>query len=170
VLPDSEEGQNFAKVFWTAMLEFTGGDMNLMFKLSELTEKTIRLDERWDEKHEAAHQYMHQAINSYFGIENFAPQSDAMVHLMNEASRLQAEGVPPESKKGQEFAKVFWDKLMEITGGDIELLEKLNNQVMQLESSAENKNTDFLSAHRFMQSTLEVYFSNQSEETGGLAT
>ena len=50
---------------------------------------------------------------------------DRHVHLLNEAIRLKAEGVPPESERGQAFAKAFWDMIIDFSGGDMSLLPKM---------------------------------------------
>ena len=48
-----------------------------------------------------------------------------------EAAKLQEEGVSPESKEGQGFAARFWKTMMELSGGDVALLQKLGDQMGQ---------------------------------------
>ncbi len=50
---------------------------------------------------------------------------EKFTRLQDEAIRLQKDGVPPESEKGQNFAKEFWEMLMDFTGGDMSMLPKL---------------------------------------------
>lgn len=45
--------------------------------------------------------------------------------LQDEAIQLQKDGVPPESERGQNFAKSFWEMILEFTGGDMSMLPKL---------------------------------------------
>lgn len=50
---------------------------------------------------------------------------ETYTRLQGEAIRLQKNGVPPESERGQNLAKEFWEMLMEFTGGDMSMLPKL---------------------------------------------
>lgn len=50
---------------------------------------------------------------------------DAITQLQEEAIRLHAAGVPPESEKGRGFAKRFWDVIVLFTGGDMSLLPSM---------------------------------------------
>ena len=70
--------------------------------------------------------------------------------LRDEAARLKVAGVPPESECGQEFAKAFWDMMMEFTGGDMTLLEKL----AEMGDKVENWTAD-----DFVQAALSIYFT-----------
>jgi len=59
VPPDSEQGQSFAKEFWDMILEFTGGDMSMLPKLSKLADKIGGdLD--------GANCFISQALEAYF--------------------------------------------------------------------------------------------------------
>ncbi|WP_040195641.1 MerR family transcriptional regulator [Candidatus Soleaferrea massiliensis] len=79
-------------------------------------------------------------------------------HLQNEAVKLQREGVPPESEKGQALAKAYWDMIMEFTSGDMSLLPKL----MEIGSFAgvdnEWKQKQLL-AITYIEPALDVYLS-----------
>jgi len=50
---------------------------------------------------------------------------DTFSRLQDEAIRLQAEGVPPDSEEGLAFAHEFWDMITTFTGGDMTLLPKM---------------------------------------------
>ncbi len=50
---------------------------------------------------------------------------ETFTHLLDEAVRLQKNGVAPESEKGQNFAKEFWDTIMDFTKGDMSILSAL---------------------------------------------
>lgn len=70
---DSGEGQNFAKVYWNMITEFTGGDMGMLPKLVELG-RFQNTDHAWKEKQEIANRYVEQALGSYFsrlGVDPF---------------------------------------------------------------------------------------------------
>jgi len=83
--------------------------------------------------------------------------------LYDEAAKLQKKGVLPESKKGQEFAKKFWTLLLEITGGDLELMQKLyNNSAEDLASDKTNGN-NFMELHHFIRPAINIYIEKQSK-------
>lgn len=64
---DSEEGQRFAKDYWDMITEFTGGDMAILPKLVEFSEKESGMDPAWKEKQDLASVYVEQALGVYFG-------------------------------------------------------------------------------------------------------
>jgi len=45
--------------------------------------------------------------------------------LLEKVSELQEKSISPESEQGQDFAKKFWDVVMEITGGDADMMSEL---------------------------------------------
>lgn len=64
-------------------------------------------------------------FRSHFDTDSALAMMETIKNLIGEAIRLQKKGVPPESEKGQNFAKEFWEMIMEFTGGDISMLFKL---------------------------------------------
>ncbi|HBB28667.1 MAG TPA: MerR family transcriptional regulator [Clostridiales bacterium] len=64
-------------------------------------------------------------FRSRFDKDSSLAMMETFTRLLNEAIRLQKDGVPPESEKGQNLAKEFWEVLMEFTGGDMSMLSKL---------------------------------------------
>ncbi len=82
---------------------------------------------------------------------------DTFMHLLEEAMRLQEEGVLPESEKGQSFAREFWEMIMEFTGGDMNIL----SQLIQMESSG-GMNDEWkqkqVMANAFIEPALGAYF------------
>ena len=79
--------------------------------------------------------------------------------LFGEAATLHDEGVLPGSETGQSLAKEFWDMLMEITGGDMVMLQKLN-EIAHSNVPDEYKNEYFVTARSFMGSAMEIYTKN----------
>ena len=55
---------------------------------------------------------------------------------MNKALQFQKDGVLPESKEGQDFAKEFWDKMIEFTDDDLSMIPKLI-EIMEKASDGE---------------------------------
>ncbi len=63
--PESEEGQKFAKEFWNMVMEFTGGDTDLLPNLVELG-KFEGMENEWQEKQRLANEYIEPALGVYF--------------------------------------------------------------------------------------------------------
>ncbi len=72
ILPESEKGLSFAKSFWDMVVEFTGGDLNILPKLIE----TIALDaphSEWKENQKIANAFIESSIEAYFATLNYDP-------------------------------------------------------------------------------------------------
>lgn len=83
---------------------------------------------------------------------------ETYTHLNDEAIRLQRDGVSPESEEGQEFAKAFWDMLMEFTGGDMSMLSKLM-ETENIDSPDNEWKQKQAIANAFIEPALGVYFT-----------
>jgi len=83
--------------------------------------------------------------------------------MIAESAKLQEEGVHPRSKKGQDFAKKFWEVLMEFTGGDMDLVFKISEQMAQSTSDKMHDET-MEKSREFMSSALETYLSKPERE------
>lgn len=64
-------------------------------------------------------------IRSRFDKESGIAFLQKFLHLQDEAIRLQEDGVPAESRIGIQFAKAYWDLILEFTDGDTAMLPKL---------------------------------------------
>jgi len=91
------------------------------------------------------------------GADTFAK---VMHDLSNKAIKLCSEGVAPGSAEGQSFAKEFWEKTVEVFGGDLSLLQEMNDQVVRIIADEKYQDEMFLATHNFSQSALEIYFAN----------
>lgn len=65
------------------------------------------------------------SLSTRFDIDSATVMTERVIRMLDTAAQYQKEGVKPESDVGQSFAKVFWDMMMEFTGGDMSLLTKL---------------------------------------------
>jgi len=73
-----------------------------------------------------------------------------------EAAMLYDEGVSPESEAGQKLAKGFYGLVMEITGGDTALMQKINAQM--LKSTSDEKHDEVMDKFRlFMVPAMGAY-------------
>ena len=88
---------------------------------------------------------------------------DTFNPLQEEAVRLQAEGVPPDSEKGLAFARAFWDMITTFTGGDMSLLPmmlELDENMDRMDGWNEAWKKRYKKARNFINPALEAYFTN----------
>ncbi|WP_342755810.1 MerR family transcriptional regulator [Kineothrix sedimenti] len=93
-----------------------------------------------------------------FDMDSGAAMMEAFTRLQSEAIRLQKDSIPPESEKGQDLAKEFWEMLIDFTGGDMNMLSKL----METESinGPDNEwNQKQAIASSFIEPALGAYFT-----------
>jgi len=92
-------------------------------------------------------------------------RAKAMIETMNRLNKksfqLEADGESPESEKGQEFAKEYWEMVMEITGGDMNLLLKLNKITEEMRKSDDAHWKEFSAFDKFLEAALYAYFASQ---------
>lgn len=101
--------------------------------------------------------------NRALGEENTTLMPNATNEFIDEAVKLHNDGLSPESEEGQDLAKRFWSWLMESTGGDMSLVQKINEQMMK--SAQDEKHDESMEKFRlFITSALEIFFSRLSEE------
>ena len=100
-------------------------------------------------------------VRDRFDTKSAALMSESIKQLMNRAIRFQEDGVQPESKVGQDFAKEFWDKMMEFIGGDMSMLPKLMKITEHVGGgAAENEwKKKQETANAFIESVLEIYLT-----------
>jgi len=167
--PNSEKGQELAKAFWEVLMDVTGGDMGSMQQLSEYAEKMNVTDANRLEL-SAANNFIQPAMEIYLntlflgelgeriGREKSEAFLDAMRGMNANIVKLQQEGERPEGEKGQHFAKELWTILMDVTGGDMALMQQLNEHVEKV-TVFNNQNESYVAANHFIKSALEIYLS-----------
>lgn len=79
--------------------------------------------------------------------------------LQGEAIRLQEKKISAESRQGLQFAKDYWDLIMEFTGGDSVMLSKLM-QMGQSDAFNEEWTQKQAQANVFIEPALGAYFSH----------
>jgi len=171
--PESERGQVFAKELWETMMELTDGDMGVMLRFNEQVQNVSGI---WGEKLIAANSYMQLALESYFrkpmlsGVAEHlsSEKTEELMGVFNglggRVMELQKNGVLPESRDGQAFAKLLWDTIMELTGGDMDAVAKLNQQVQSASSTWGEWTKE---VNGFMQTALTIYLSEQGDGSEG---
>lgn len=98
-------------------------------------------------------------IRSRFDRESGMAFLQRFLHLQDEAIRLQADGVPAGSQRGLEFAKAYWDLILEFTAGDAAMLPKLIQMGESDELNQEWRQKQ-AKANIFIEPALGAYFSN----------
>ncbi len=96
-------------------------------------------------------------IRTRFDKESSAIFLQKFQQLQDDAIRLQEENVPAESQKGQQFARDYWDLIMEFTGGDATLLSKLM-QMGQRDAFSQEWTQKQAKANAFIEPALGAYF------------
>jgi DNA-binding transcriptional MerR regulator len=166
ISPESEIGQEFAKKYWDATIEMTGGNMELIIEMNNLfknhMEKYKNSNNHQAENTMATLNFIQTALEVYF---------NRVGCFTEEAAILHREGVAPESEKGQVFAKKYWDTMMEVSGGDLEFLQSMSEHVSKSHSSGDNpESSEFMVAHDYIKLVLETYFINQNDKNKGEKT
>ncbi len=97
-------------------------------------------------------------MRSLFDKDSGLAMMETFKRLHDEAIRLQKDGVPPESEKGQDLAEAFWEMVMEFTGGDIGMLSRLieTESIHGPDNEWKQKQTI---AYSFIEPALEAYFT-----------
>jgi len=105
-------------------------------------------------------QFLDHIRNRFSGLGSDMGIMATLTRLQEEAIRLRAESVAPESEKGQAFAREFWDMVLTFTGGDMSLLPKM----IEIDQSVENWDEKWTVRNReakeYISQTLDVYFKN----------
>ncbi len=98
-------------------------------------------------------------IRSRFDKESGMAFLKRFLQLQNEAIRLQDEGVPAGSPEGLQFAKAYWDMILEFTNGDAAMLPKLMQMGENAGLNQEWKQKQ-AQANIFIEPALGAYFSD----------
>ena len=98
-------------------------------------------------------------IRSQFDKESGIAFLQKFLHLQDEAIRLQNEGIPADSPEGLQFAKAYWNMILEFTNGDATMLPKLMQMGENEELNQEWRQKQ-AQANVFVEPALGAYFSN----------
>ncbi|MCL2202888.1 MAG: MerR family transcriptional regulator [Defluviitaleaceae bacterium] len=165
VPPESERGQELAKRFYGLLMEIMGGDTKLMHKMNAQILKSTS-DERHDEIMDKFRLFMMSALGTYLGFAH-PPPSVGVVEVAGnfiaEAATLHDDGILPASEQGQDFAKKYWQWVVELTGGDMAMIQTMNEQFEMHVPDDDEATKKSLS---FIKASLEIYFNNREGGSG----
>lgn len=105
-------------------------------------------------------------IRARFDRKSGAAFLQKFLHLQDEAIRLQDEGVPAESRSGLQFAKRYWDLIMEFADGDAAMIPKLM-QIAQSDDFNKERTKKQAKANAFIEPALGAYFSESGIDPFG---
>jgi len=162
ILPESERGQDLAKRFYGLLMEITSNDTNLMYKVNAQILKSTS-DEKHDEIMDKFRLFMISALGIYLGFVHPMMSvgfMEATNNFVAEAAKLHDDGIFPESEQGQDFAQRFWDWTMKLTGGDMAMVQTMNEQ---FEKSLSDNDEATKKSLLFMKASLEIYFTRREE-------
>lgn len=97
-------------------------------------------------------------FRSHFDKDSSLEMMETYTRLIDEAIWLQKNGIPPESEKGQEFAKAFWNMIMEFTNGDMSMLPKLM-ETGNFDGPDNEWKQKQVVANTFIEPALSAYFT-----------
>jgi len=97
-------------------------------------------------------------IRSHFDKDSGTAFVNTFMQLQNEAIRLQNANIPADSDETQNFAKAYWDMIMDFTGGDMSMLSKLIELGQFQNTDPKWKEVQDI-ANRYVEQALGVYFS-----------
>ncbi len=97
-------------------------------------------------------------IRTRFDQESGLAFLQKFTRLQDRVIQLQKAGVPAKSEKGQQFAKEYWDMILEFTDGDLSMLSNLVEigQFNSLDSEWKEKQA---TANAYLEPALEAYFT-----------
>lgn len=96
------------------------------------------------------------ALKKRVNKESAAKLIDVTNRLILEAAQLHKNGTSPESKKGQEFAEKYWESLMSLMDGDIDLLQRMSD-LLEKSTTDERYDESMTQARQFMSEALKIY-------------
>jgi len=159
VSPKSEQGQDLTKRFWEWLMELTNGDVSMVQKIALQLTKSIT-DEKHDEAMDKFRLFISSSMTFYISKHRELTTND----LMAEAVELHDDGILPESEQGQDFAERFWDWAMKLTGGDMTMMQTMNEGFEKnLSDDDENTKKSLL----FIKASLEIFLNKKEAENNG---
>lgn len=154
-IADLTESLSAIEVLKTEVLEMQSVDFKKYADI--IVNLEMKNDFYWLIKHFDGETLDH--IRSRFDKESGIAFLQKFLHLQDEAIRLHDEGVPAGSPEGLQFAKAYWDMILEFTNGDATMLPKLMQMGENDELNQEWKKKQ-TQANVFIEPALGAYFSN----------
>ena len=88
----------------------------------------------------------------------------ALLKTMNsfgaEVVELLKEGVLPESERGQRLAKTIMETMLEITDGNIEIMNKFAESIDRINDLEHERGDEYISVYNFVQAAVDAYIKS----------
>lgn len=97
-------------------------------------------------------------IRSKFNKESGLDFIDRFNSLTDEIIQLQKDEVSPESEKCQQITQAYWNLIMEFTGGDMTMLQKLE-KIGNIDNAANEWEEKQKLVNNYLEPALQIYFS-----------
>jgi len=88
-----------------------------------------------------------------------ATMIETMNRLNNKSAQLAKKGESPDSETGIAFAKEYWEMIMDVTSGDMSLIQKLNEVTQKIRNSGDVRWKEYSMSHEFLDAALTAYFT-----------
>ncbi len=98
-------------------------------------------------------------LHRHFDMESGTAVLNTLNVLINELAELQNSGSAPDSEKGLDIAKRWWDMVAEFTGGDMSLLPGLTKMAEKADIGSEDWNRRWSAIEPFLEQALAAYFA-----------
>lgn len=105
----------------------------------------------------------------------FSEKPEAALSIFNKWKKICDEVVlfkqqneKPEGEKGQELAKEMWSLVMEVTGGDLSMIQNLMEFNETKDGWSEEMRRKQLIVDEFMEKALEIYFQKSGIQIPGI--
>jgi len=82
-----------------------------------------------------------------------------MNRLTNEVLRFEENGTPPESEEAQALAREYWELMLKVAGGNLDIMVKMNEIA--------EKSDEFSIKNDFVKQAMEIYLSKQGNDYFG---
>ncbi|MCL2854679.1 MAG: MerR family transcriptional regulator [Defluviitaleaceae bacterium] len=101
--------------------------------------------------------------NLDFDLEKAKEIVDAFGELNEEAVKLHMTGATPEGEEGQNLAKRIGEMMLQLTGGNTELMEKLSEQMEKVGTYNTDWDEQMTGAMKFMEKAAKFYFEGDAQ-------
>ena len=96
-------------------------------------------------------------LRGHVGQEKVAMMTATLNDLYKEAAKLIKKRVSPEGGKGRRFAEKLWLVLLDLTGGDMEMMQILNEQIEKAIQFDKGGDAERMQVQAFMGQALKMY-------------
>jgi len=98
-----------------------------------------------------------KSVREKLGTERMFALSQATNRMNKEALALLNAGITPDNEAGINFARHYWETLLEYTGGDTTIIEELNAAAEKVEGQDKKWDDEYMAVRQFTIAALTAY-------------